>query len=568
MQLTGAQVLVQTLIEQGVDTLFGYPGGQVINIYDALHQYPDKIRHILTAHEQGASHAADGYARATGKPGVCLGTSGPGATNLVTGIATAFLDSIPLVAITGNVPTDLLGRDSFQEIDITGITMPVTKHNFLVEDANEIAQTVKDAFRIATSGRPGPVLVDITKNAQVQLVDYEPIGHYERQPAPEAKESTLDYAAEMIVQSKRPLFYIGGGALMPGVAEAVLNVANQMLIPIATTTRGLSAIPSTEKLYLGMLGMHGAPVCSYAVERADLVITVGARFADRVTGSRDKFASKAKKIHIDIDASEIDKNVKVDCGIVGDAVQVLRQLSMRLPRIGQREWLHRLIQYKALNPLPENVGEEGVELRNVLKAIRLIMGEDTIIATDVGQHQMITAQYYRFDRPRTFISSLGLGTMGFGMGAAIGAQIAFPNRPVAMITGDGSFHMNFNEFATAVTENLPIVVVVDNNRVLGMVRQWQSLFFENRYSETTPRRKTDYVKLAQALGGDGYRINDNSEIRSTLQRAFLKARAEKRPCIIECVVDPNEYVFPIIPPGGTGDDMIYGTSQKDDETWR
>ena len=565
MQLSGAQILVKTLIEQGVDTLFGYPGGQVIDIYDALHEHPEELRHVLVAHEQGASHAADGYARATGRPGVCLATSGPGATNLVTGIATAFLDSIPMVAITGNVPTDLLGRDSFQEIDITGITMPITKHNFLVDDANDIAQTIKDAFRIATSGRPGPVLVDITKNAQKQQIEYEPAGCYELEASPEAGKKELDLAALLIEKSERPFLYIGGGALAPGVAQSVLRFAKKLRIPIASTTRGLSAIPTTETLYMGMLGMHGAPVCSYAADSADLLICVGARFSDRVTGSRDVFARKARKIHIDIDASELNKNLEMDCGIVGDAGAVLEALTERLQSVDERPWLHELIQYKAHNPLPENVGEQGVELRNVLKAIRLIMGESTIVATDVGQHQMITAQYYHFDRPRTFISSLGLGTMGFGMGAAIGAQVAFPQRPVVLITGDGSFHMNFNEFATAVTERLPIVVVVDNNRVLGMVRQWQSLFFENRYSETTPKRKTNFVKLAQALGGHGYRIDDNSEIRATLQNAYLTARASQLPCIIECTVDPNEYVFPIIPPGGTGRDTIYETYQHLDD---
>ena len=561
MQLTGAQILVRTLIEQGADTVFGYPGGQVINIYDALHECTDQLRHVLTAHEQGASHAADGYARATGRPGVCLATSGPGATNLVTGLATAFLDSIPVVAITGNVPTDLLGRDSFQEVDITGVTMPVTKHNFLVDDATDIAQTIQDAFRIASSGRPGPVLVDITKNAQVQRIDYQPIGRYECEATPSIDPKDLEDAARLIRKSERPLLYVGGGIMAPGAAKSLLAFAEKMCLPIASTTRGLSAIPTTERLYLGMLGMHGAPVCSYAVGRCDLLICVGARFADRVTGSRDKFAPKAQKIHIDIDASEINKNIVVDCGIVGDATEALDQLAERLERVEQRPWLHELIQYKARNPLPENVNEQGVELRNVLKAVRLIMGEDTIIATDVGQHQMITAQYYHFDRPRTFLSSLGLGTMGFGMGAALGAQTAFPNRPVAMITGDGSFHMNFNEFATAVTEKLPIVVIVDNNQVLGMVRQWQSLFFEKRYSQTTPRRQTDFVQLAQALGGDGYRIESNDEIRTTLQNAYLTARANQRPCIIECAVDPNEFVFPIIPPGGTGEDTIYEAYQ-------
>lgn len=556
MQLSGAHVLIQSLIDQGVDTIFGYPGGQVINIYDAIYEYADKIRHVLVAHEQGGAHAADGYARASGKPGVVIATSGPGATNLVTGIATAYLDSVPLVAITGNVPNDLLGRDTFQEVDITGITMPITKHNYIIKDAELLPGTIKEAFEIAASGRPGPVLIDITKSAQIQMIDYQPAGHYELRKNPPPSLESLELGAEMIRNAERPILYIGGGVISSEASDKILALAKKIQVPIVSSAMAVSAIPSYETLNLGMIGMHGTPVANKAVHQCDLLICVGARFSDRVTGSRDKFATRAKVLHIDIDASEIDKNIITKHNIIGDAKEVTSWLTQNIDAIDSRPWLHELIQFKAQYPLPSNAIDSGVDMRNVFSAIKKVMGDDTFVVTDVGQHQMITAQSYKFVKPRTFISSLGLGTMGYGMGAANGVQIAKPDSPVVLITGDGSIHMNLNELATAVTEQLPIVIFLMNNSVLGMVRQWQGLFFNHRYSCTTPNRKTDYQKLAEAFGGTGMRIENNGQILQTVQAAFDAARKKKAPCLVECIIHEDENVFPIIPPGGTADDMI------------
>lgn len=553
MKMTGAQILVESLIEQGVDTIFGFPGGAVLNIYDTLYSNSHRIRHVLCSHEQGAAHAADGYARSTGKVGVVLATSGPGATNLVTGIATAFMDSVPLVAITCNVPLDLIGRDSFQEVDIYGITVPITKHNFFVKDPAELAETVQKAFVIASSGRPGPVLIDIPKDVSAKMAEYIPTGRYQPRPLPVPSATRLEKVVEAIKNSTRPLIYAGGGVVQSGATPLLIELATRMHAPISTSIMGRTAVPHDFHLNMGIIGMHGSPVSSKAVAECDLLLTIGARFSDRVFGDRSRFAQGATIIHVDIDPCEFDKNIPAAIRVRGDAGQVMTCLLDRLEQQEHSQWVHELLRYKALNPLPTPADQQGVQSREILAQLQQVLGEDAIIATDVGQHQMHTAQYYPFTRPRSFISSCGLGTMGYGMGAAVGAQVGNPNRRVALITGDGSFHMNMNEMATAVTEGLPIIVLVMNNGVLGMVRQWQRLFYEGRYSATTLNRKTDFVKLAEAFGALGLRIERQEEIRPTLEQAA----ASGRPCIIDCVIDKDASVYPIIPPGKTGQDMIY-----------
>ena len=553
MKMTGAQILVESLIEQGVDTIFGFPGGAVLNIYDTLYSNSHRIRHVLCSHEQGAAHAADGYARSTGKVGVVLATSGPGATNLVTGIATAFMDSVPLVAITCNVPLDLIGRDSFQEVDIYGITVPITKHNFFVKDPAELAETVQKAFVIASSGRPGPVLIDIPKDVSAKMAEYIPTGRYQPRPLPVPSATRLEKVVEAIKNSTRPLIYAGGGVVQSGATPLLIELATRMHAPISTSIMGRTAVPHDFHLNMGIIGMHGSPVSSKAVAECDLLLTIGARFSDRVFGDRSRFAQGATIIHVDIDPCEFDKNIPAAIRVRGDAGQVMTCLLDRLEQQEHSQWVHELLRYKALNPLPTPADQQGVQSREILAQLQQVLGEDAIIATDVGQHQMHTAQYYPFTRPRSFISSCGLGTMGYGMGAAVGAQVGNPNRRVALITGDGSFHMNMNEMATAVTEGLPIMVLVMNNGVLGMVRQWQRLFYEGRYSATTLNRKTDFVKLAEAFGALGLRIERQEEIRPTLEQAA----ASGRPCIIDCVIDKDASVYPIIPPGKTGQDMIY-----------
>lgn len=552
MKYSGAKALLEALISQGADTIFGYPGGTVLNIFDELYDYQDKLKLILTSHEQGAAHAADGYARSTGKTGVVISTSGPGATNLVTGIANAYLDSVPIVAITGNVSTDLIGRDSFQEVDIAGITNPIVKHNIIVQDASEVADTVRKAFTIANSGRKGPALIDIPKNITAQTSEYKDFSPYVVRPNPAPSDGEIDKALSYIQASKRPLIYAGGGVTFSDASDQLAAFANHINAPVCVSMMGLSSVSNNVPAYLGMVGMHGAPVANIAVKECDLLIAVGARFSDRVAGNRSKFAPNAKIIHIDIDRSEISKNVKADIALYGDASQTLSNLMASASIKTHPEWIHFLIKYQATNALPEGVSDRLTPM-DILRELRRLMGEDGIIATDVGQHQMWTAQHYPFSKPRTFISSCGLGAMGFGLGAAIGAQVGNPNKRVALITGDGSFHMNMNELAAVVSQKLPLIIIVMNNRALGMVHQWQTLFYNQRYSHTEINRQTDYVKLAEAFGAKGYRIEEKSQIRDILQSAYSCGN----PCVIDCVIETSERVYPIIPPGGCQDDMIY-----------
>lgn len=555
MKLTGAEIIVKTLIEQGVTDVFGYPGGQVINIYDALYRYSGEINHYLTAHEQGASHAADGYSRATGKVGVCIATSGPGATNLVTGIATAMLDSIPMVAITGNVPCSLIGKDSFQEIDITGITLPITKHNYFVHNIEDLADTIREAFRIAKSGRPGPVLVDVPKDVQVGTCEFEEKPVAEKFPLPLAKEDKIEEAARLLAEAKRPYIYIGGGAAGLGMGEEIIEFARRIDAYIGCTFMGLSAINADCDRFLGMQGMHGHYASSMAQKDADLILGIGVRFSDRATGNVAKFARSSKIIQIDPDFAEINKNVQVDVGIVGDVQDAFRRIAARVEAVKHPEWCERVEHLKAEEAAFEKTAREragnALTPRRAFDIINAKKPAGTVIATDVGQHQMWTAQYADFDRTRRFVSSGGLGTMGFGMGAAMGAQIATGD-PTVLITGDGSFGMNLNELATAVTYEIPLVIVLMNNGVLGMVRQWQTLFFGKRYSNTVLDRKTDFVKLAEAFGARGCRVSTPEEF----EKAFVDAFSAKGPVVIEAMIDKDEFVLPMLPPGGSIDDII------------
>ncbi len=550
MNISGAKIIMETLIEQGCDTVFGYPGGQVINIFDELYQYSDRINHILTAHEQGAAHAADGYARATGKVGVVIATSGPGATNLVTGIATAYLDSVPMVAITGNVPCSLLGRDSFQEVDIIGVTMPVTKHNFIVKDVEALADTLRLAFKIAKSGRPGPVLVDIPKDVQINKCEFTNKPIEEPYPLLKASDNKLMLAAELINSAKKPYIYCGGGTISGDASAELIALAEKIDSPIGCSMMGLSAVPDNHPKFLGMKGMHGHYASSMSENEADLIIAAGVRFSDRATGNKEKFAKNAKIIHIDIDKAELDKNIPAYLGIVGDIKDSLARLCDMVEQKKLPEWSERIeelkkIENNAIKP------SKALTPYNIIDIISSVADDNAVVVTDVGQHQMWTAQRYPFKKPRTFLSSGGLGTMGFGMGAAIGANIA-TNEKTVLVTGDGSFGMNLNELATAVSLNIPMVIVIMNNGVLGMVRQWQTLFFNKHYSNTTLNRKTDFVKLAEAFGASGYRC----ESIEAFEEAFKAAYASNSPVVIDCAVDCNEFVLPMLPPGGSIDDII------------
>ena len=552
MVKNGAEILIDALVEQGVDTIFGYPGGAVLNIYDALYKNSDRIRHILTAHEQGAAHAADGYARATGKVGVCLATSGPGATNLVTGIATAYMDSIPMVAITGNVGTSLIGRDSFQEVYIAGITMPITKHNFVVRDVDELADTVRDAFRIAASGRPGPVLIDIPKDITAAKCEFIPKGKVEINETYEISDEELQTVADMIAASERPMIYYGGGVETSDAGDMLLQLQRKADIPSAHTMMAIGCIPDTEPLSLGMIGMHGTVSAAWAVERCDLLVCIGARFSDRVATNTKRFAPSAKVIHIDIDNAEINKNIGVDYASVSDAETFLEKVMPYIKEAKHDAWRAQIAEWQTkLDYVPKD-DESVIHPHQLLRTVAEETPEDTIIATDVGQHQLWSAQYNGRKHVRQFLTSGGLGTMGFGYGAALGAQVAFPDRTVVHITGDGSFHMNLNEICTAVSYNLPVITIIMNNRVLGNVRQWQTMFYGSRYSQTDPHRKTDYVKLADAFGARGFRVSNIAELRDALREAMKRTG----PVLIDAQIDKDERVLPMIPAGGTVDDLV------------
>lgn len=553
--MSGAQIIIETLIEQGVTNVFGYPGGQVLNIYDELYKASDRINHVLAAHEQGASHAADGYSRVTGKVGVVIATSGPGATNLVTGIATAMLDSIPMVAITGNVPTSLIGKDSFQEINIMGITLPITKHNYFVTDVNELADTIREAFQIAKSGRPGPVLIDVPKDVQIAKCEYERKGVVDFAPLKIADDSDVEKAVELINKCEKPYIYIGGGAAGLGMTKEIMAFADKIDAYIGCTFMGLSAMPSSYERFLGMEGMHGHYASSMANKEADLIIGIGVRFSDRATGNTSKYATGAKLIQLDVDLSEINKNIQVDVGLVGDIKSSFARISERCEKAEHKQWEQEVT---ALKTEEKRIIDEAEEASNgamtpkkIFDVINKVKDKSTIIATDVGQHQMWAAQYTDFEQKRRFASSGGLGTMGYGLGAAIGAAVATGDKTV-LITGDGSFGMNLNELATAVTYNTPIVIVLLNNGVLGMVRQWQTLFFDKRYSNTTLGRKTDFVKLAEAFGLEAERVSSIDEF----EQAFKRGMAHNGPYLIDTLINMDEFVLPMLPPGGSIDDMI------------
>ena len=542
--LKGAEIVVECLKEQGVDTVFGYPGGAILNIYDALYKNSDAIRHILTAHEQAASHAADGYARASGKVGVCLATSGPGATNIVTGIATAYMDSIPIVAITCNVAKNLLGKNSFQEIDICGVTKPITKANFQVKDGNELADTIRNAFEIARSGRPGPVLIDITKDVTGDSFEYE----FKEISADtdkkiEVNEKDVDELIDLINKSDKPYILVGGGVISSGAAEEVTVLAHKINSPLASTIMARGAFSSYDELYTGMVGMHGTKTSNLGISECDLLIVIGARFSDRIIGNSSKFAVKSNIVHIDIDSSEIGKNVAVYKGIVGDAKEVLKKLNSKLTPKRHDEWIAHINKLKERHPLKYDA--DKLTGQYVIEVLDRISPEDTIVVTEVGQHQMWTSQFYNFSKPRTFLTSGGLGTMGYGLGAAMGAKVAFPERLVVNVAGDGCFRMNFNEIATAVRNNIPIVQLVINNHVLGMVRQWQDLYYEKRYSHTTLVDKVDFVKLAEAMGAKAYRITKLEEVVPVLTEAIN----QKEPVVVDCQIDSDIKVFPMVSPG-------------------
>ena len=551
MILSGSDILVRTLIEQGVDVVFGYPGGQVINIYDSLYKYQDELKHVLTAHEQGASHAADGYARATGKVGVVIATSGPGATNLVTGIATAYLDSVPMVAITGNVPNSTIGTDGFQEIDITGVTLPITKHNYFVGSVDKLADTVRDAFRLAKSGRPGPVLIDIPKDVQIAKFDYEPAEPVTADEAFPAKDIRIQQAADTINSAKKPFLYFGGGLITSEAQDELLQMAEIIDAPIGCSLMGISGVPTDYPRFLGMQGMHGHYACSTAMHHADCIIALGCRFNDRVTGNRAKFAVGTKIVHIDIDGAELGKTVNPAHGLRGDVKKTLQKLIPLLRKTEHPQWQAEIDQL-IVQEQEKLDSREGMTPRNVITTLNRYLSENTPVATDVGQHQMWAAQYLNLRSSRRFLSSGGLGTMGFGMGAAIGAAMGTGERTV-LVTGDGSFGMNLNELATAVANQVPLVILLLNNNVLGMVRQWQTLFFDKHYSNTMlDERQTDFVKLAEAFGAKGSRALTLEELEDALTEAF----ACDGPYLIDCAIDKDEFVLPMLPPGGSMDDII------------
>lgn len=551
MELTGSQIVIECLKEQGVDTVFGYPGGTILNIYDELYRHPE-IHHILTSHEQGAAHAADGYARATGKTGVCMATSGPGATNLVTGIATAYMDSTPMVAITCNVGKALLGKDSFQEIDIAGVAMPITKYSVIVKDITVLADTLRRAFTIAKSGRPGPVLVDITKDVTAATYEYEPKTPEKIEPFTERiTEEGLDHVVSLIQESKRPYIFVGGGSIISGASEEVRELAHRIQAPVCDTLMGKGAFPGTDELYTGMLGMHGTKTSNYGVTKCDLLIVLGARFSDRVTGNAAKFANNAKIVQIDVDAAEINKNVVVESSIIGDVKEVLKRLNAKLEPMHHDEWIAEIEAMKEKFPLKH---EEGLTGPLVIEKIYKATNGEAIITTDVGQHQMWAAQYYHYTKPRTFLSSGGLGTMGYGIGACIGAKTGCPDKICVNIGGDGCFRMNLIELATASRYQIPIIQIIINNHVLGMVRQWQTLFYGKRYSQTVLEDAVDYCKVAEGLGCAAIRVTAKEEVAPAIEKAI----ALQKPVVIDCRIPEDDKVFPMVPAGAAISEVFDG----------
>lgn len=545
MQLTGSQILIECLKEQGVDTVFGYPGGAILNVYDELYKHSDEIKHILTSHEQGASHAADGYARATGKVGVCFATSGPGATNLVTGIATAYMDSVPVVAITCNVGVPLLGKDSFQEIDIVGVTLPITKHNFIVKDVNKLADVIRDAFRIAKEGRPGPVLIDIPKDVTAKMADYE----YKTPVVPEVNKNIdsneIAEAIDMIKKARKPFVFVGGGSIISGASAEIAEFVEKVDAPVCDTLMGKGAFDGTSERYTGMLGMHGTKTSNFGVMECDLLIVLGARFSDRVTGDTSKFASNARILQIDIDPAEINKNIKVDMSIVGDIKVVLEAINARLDKENHKEWMDHIYEMKKEYPLRYN--KDILTGPYLMEKIFEVTDGNAIITTEVGQHQMWAAQYYKYKEPRTFLSSGGLGTMGYGLGACIGAKLGRKDKIVINIAGDGCFRMNMNELATATRYNIPIIEIIVNNHVLGMVRQWQTLYYGQRYSYTVLEDQVDYVKVAEGLGAKAYRVETKEDFEAALKDAI----AMNIPCVLDCHIEKDDKVFPMVSPGAS-----------------
>ncbi|MCR5801842.1 MAG: biosynthetic-type acetolactate synthase large subunit [Lachnospiraceae bacterium] len=557
MVLNGSEIVVECLKEQGVDTVFGYPGGSILNIYDALYKHQDEIRHILTSHEQGAAHAADGYARATGRVGVCMATSGPGATNLVTGIATAYMDSVPLVAITANVTLPMLGKDSFQEIDIAGVTMPITKHGFIVKNVADLAPTLRKAFEIAKTGRPGPVLVDITKDVTAATCEFEPAaGVPEGGKSAKSKDKYTDAdivkIGELLCKAHKPYILVGGGAVISGVSEEIAKLADLLDAPVCDTLMGKGAFDGGSDRYTGMLGMHGTKASNLGVSECDLLLTLGARFSDRVIGNPSKFAENATIVHIDIDAAEINKNIRADVGLVGDLREILPKLNANITKQNHKEWMARIDELKSKFPLKYDKSE--LSCPYVIEKLCEVTEGKAVITTDVGQHQMWAAQYYRYSKPRTFITSGGLGTMGYGLGACIGAQVGRPDDICVNIAGDGCFRMNMNELATASRYNIPIIEVVVNNHVLGMVRQWQTLFYGKRYSQTVLNDAVDYCKVAEALGCKAVRITKIDEVESKLKEAI----DYKAPVLVEIVIPEDDKVFPMVPAGAPISDVFDG----------
>ena len=564
MQLTGSEIVVECLKEQGVDTVFGYPGGTILNIYDALYKHSDEINHILTSHEQGAAHAADGYARATGKVGVCLATSGPGATNLVTGIATAFMDSVPMVAITANVNLPLLGKDTFQEVDIAGVTMPITKHGYIVKDIRILADTLRKAFKIAKSGRPGPVLVDITKDVTAAVCEYTPMKPEELETfmdetfakqLPLREEEILE-TLELLKHAKKPYIYLGGGAIISGASKEVKTFAKLLDAPVCDTLMGKGAFDGRDELYTGMIGMHGTKTSNFGVSECDLLIALGARFSDRVIGNPKKFASNAKILQIDIDAAEINKNISTTVSLVGDLKAVLQVLNERLEQQSHPEWTAHIRELKEKYPLKYD--NRVLSCPYIMEEIDRVTKGEAIISTDVGQHQMWAAQFYKYTKPRTFLSSGGLGTMGYGLGACIGAKVGCPEKICINIAGDGCFRMNMNELATASRYNIPIIQVVINNHVLGMVRQWQTLFYDKRYSQTVLNDKVDFCMVAKGLGCEAIRVTTKEEVAPALERAI----AMHAPVLIECMIPEDDKVFPMVPAGAAISDAFDGEDLK------